>query len=46
MTKAFAQGYSLALSYDDTNAKRAVYTNAHGHYLGRATGVLTLSKTF
>lgn len=46
VTKAFANGYSVALGYYDTNAKRSNYTNADGHYVGRATGILTLSKAF
>ncbi len=46
VTKAFANGYSVALGYYDTNAARSSYTNAAGHYLGHATGILTLSKSF
>ncbi len=46
VTKAFAKGYSLALGYYDTNAARSSYTNTAGHYLGRATGIITLSKAF
>ncbi|TAN06560.1 MAG: hypothetical protein EPN36_04005 [Rhodanobacteraceae bacterium] len=46
VTRAFADGYSVALGYYDTNAKRNAYTNAYGHFLGRATGLLTLSKVF
>jgi len=46
VTRAFAHGYSVSLGYYDTNASRSVYTNAYGHYLGRATGVLSLSKSF
>lgn len=46
VTKAFAKGYSVALGYYDTNAARSSYTNAAGHYLGRATGIVTLSKSF
>ena len=46
VTKAFSQGYSVALGYYDTNANSDVYTNAYGHSVGRATGVLTLSKAF
>ncbi len=46
VTRAFANGYSIALGYYDTNAARGGYTNADGHYLGRATGILTLSKAF
>ncbi|MEO8777584.1 MAG: TorF family putative porin [Rhodanobacter sp.] len=46
VTKAFSHGYSVALGYYDTNANSKVYTNAYGHFVGRATGVLTLSKAF
>src|SRR6185437_2908745 len=46
VTRAFSHGYSVALGYYDTNAKRTAYTNAYGHFVGRATGVLTLSKAF
>jgi uncharacterized protein (TIGR02001 family) len=46
VTKAFDHGYSVSLGYYDTNASRSVYTNADGHFIGRATGILTLSKAF
>lgn len=46
VTKAFDHGYSVSLGYYDTNASRSVYTNADGHFVGRATGILTLSKAF
>jgi uncharacterized protein (TIGR02001 family) len=46
VTKAFDHGYSVSLGYYDTNASRSVYTNAYGHYVGRATGVLSLGKSF
>ncbi|HWU77772.1 MAG TPA: TorF family putative porin [Rhodanobacter sp.] len=46
VTKAFSHGYSVALGYYDTNADSHVYTNAYGHFVGRATGVLTLGKSF
>lgn len=46
VTRAFAHGYSVSLGYYDTNASRSVYTNAYGHYLGRATGILSLGKSF
>lgn len=37
---------SISLGYYDTSAKRGAYTNAYGHYLGRATGVLSISTSF
>lgn len=46
LTRNFDQGWSLALAYADTNAERAVYTNAHANFLGRSTGTLTLTKAF
>ena len=46
LTRNFAQGWSLALAYADTDAQRAVYTNTYGNFLGRSTGTLTLTKAF
>ncbi|MEP6898671.1 MAG: TorF family putative porin [Rhodanobacter sp.] len=46
VTKAFANGYTVALGYYDTNAARGGYTNSYDHYVGRATGVLSLAKSF
>ncbi|MGE8590227.1 MAG: TorF family putative porin, partial [Alcaligenes sp.] len=42
----FGQGLSVSLAYLDTNADRAVYTNTRGRDMGRATGLLSLTKTF
>lgn len=46
LTKDFGQGLAVSVAYIDTNADRAVYTNSRGRYLGRATGLLSLTKTF
>ncbi|MDF3940168.1 TorF family putative porin [Achromobacter denitrificans] len=46
VTKDFGQGLSVSLAYLDTNADRAVYTNTRGRDMGRATGLLSLTKTF
>lgn len=46
VTKSFANGVSVALGYYDTNADERVYTNPDGEDLGRATGVLAISKAF
>ena len=46
VTRAFANGYAVSLGYYGTDAARSGYTNAYGHYLGRATGILSLSKAF
>jgi len=46
LTKDLGNGFSAAVSYIDTNAKRGVYTNTSGRYMGKATVVATLTKTF
>lgn len=46
LTKDFGQGLAISIAYIDTNADRAVYTNSRGRYMGRATGLLSLTKTF
>lgn len=46
IAKNFKNGYWISLGYFDTDAKRYAYTNADGHYLGRATAILSLGKTF
>ncbi|CUJ52726.1 TorF family putative porin [Achromobacter xylosoxidans] len=46
LTKDFGQGLAISVAYIDTNADRAVYTNSRGRYMGRATGLLSLTKTF
>lgn len=46
LTKDFGQGLTISLAYLDTNADRAVYTNSRGRYMGRATGLLSLTRTF
>jgi len=46
VTKNFANGIAVALGYYDTNADESVYTNPDGENLGRATGVLSITKAF
>lgn len=46
LTKDFGQGLTISLAYLDTNADRAVYTNSRGRYMGRATGLLSVTRTF
>ncbi|MGE8686693.1 MAG: TorF family putative porin [Achromobacter sp.] len=46
LTKDVGQNLSVSLAYLDTNADRAVYTNSRGRDMGRATGLLSLTKTF
>ncbi len=38
--------FSLSLTYVDTNAEKTLYTNVFNHYVGKATGILTLSRDF
>jgi len=46
VTRTFATGWSIVLAWLDTNADRSFYTNPHGTYQGRATGLLTIAKAF
>ncbi|MEO8670824.1 MAG: TorF family putative porin [Tahibacter sp.] len=46
VTKTFSSNWSLALAYLDTSADRSVYTNPQSSYLGRATGVVTVTRSF
>lgn len=46
LTKDFGRGLAISIAYIDTDADRAVYTNSRGRYMGRATGLLSLTKTF
>ncbi|SHI24053.1 TorF family putative porin [Pollutimonas bauzanensis] len=46
VSKDWGQGFTTSLAYIDTNAKRSVYTNTKDKYTGRATALLTLSKSF
>lgn len=46
VTKNFANGVSVALGYYDTNADELAYTNGYDEFLGRSTGVLSVSKIF
>ncbi|MEP6881554.1 MAG: TorF family putative porin [Dokdonella sp.] len=46
VSRELGNGFSLALAYVDTNAEKDLYTNAFNHYVGKATGILTLSKDF
>ena len=45
-TKAFANGFSLAVAYTDTNADDALYTNPFGTEIADGTVALTLTKAF
>jgi uncharacterized protein (TIGR02001 family) len=46
LTKDLGNGFSVALAYIDTNASKSVYTNTSGRYMGKATALATLTKTF
>lgn len=46
VSRDFGQGLSVSLAYLDTNADRAVYTNTRGRDMGRATALLSVTKTF
>jgi uncharacterized protein (TIGR02001 family) len=47
ITKNFDKGFSVAVAYYDTNADKFVYTNPNtNHFIGRSTGVVTVSKAF
>lgn len=46
VTKAWKNGYSIAVAYAGTDARKSYYTNAFGTRISGATGVLTLSKSF
>ncbi|GAB3345087.1 TorF family putative porin [Lysobacter tyrosinilyticus] len=46
VTRTFANGFSAALAYADTDADEATYTNAYGHFLAEDSVVLTLTKAF
>lgn len=46
LTRSFANGIAVALGYYDTDADEAAYTNGYDEYLGRRTGVLSVSKVF
>jgi uncharacterized protein (TIGR02001 family) len=46
VTKAFANGFSAAVAYSDTDADETFYTNPHGNFIAEDTVTLTLTKTF
>lgn len=46
IARGLGNGFGLALAYVDTNAEEDFYTNAFDHYVGKATGILTLTKKF
>ncbi len=46
VTRDLGNGFSAALAYVDSNAEKALYTNAFDKYVGKSTAILTLSKDF
>ena len=46
VTKDFGSGWTASLAYIDTNASRAFYTNTRNSYMGKATALLSVIKTF
>lgn len=46
VTKAFANGFSAAVAYSDTDADEPFYTNAYGNFLGEDTVLLSVTRTF
>ena len=46
VTKDFGSGWTASLAYIDTNASRAFYTNTRNSYMGKATALLSVTKTF
>lgn len=46
VTKSFDNGFSVAAAYSDTDAEKALYTNAHGNFLADSAFTLTVSKAF
>ncbi len=46
VTKDFGSGWTASLADIDTNASRLAYTNPRGNYMGRATALLAVTKTF
>lgn len=46
VTRSLPHGWSLALEWHDTDARRVAYTNPKGRYLGRATAVLSVARSF
>lgn len=46
VTKGFANGFSAALAYSDTDADETFYSNAYGNFLGEDTVLFTVTRTF
>jgi uncharacterized protein (TIGR02001 family) len=46
VTKDLGKGLSVSVAYIDTNADKTVYTNSRGAFMGRATALASISKTF
>ena len=46
VSRDLGQGWSLALAWHATNARRALYSNTRGDYLGRAAALASVTRTF
>ena len=46
VTKALANGFSVAFAYTDTNADDVLYTNPYGSEIADGTAALTFTKAF
>jgi uncharacterized protein (TIGR02001 family) len=46
VSKDWGKGFTTSLAYIDTNADRNFYSNSQGKYIGRATALLTVKKSF
>lgn len=46
VSRDLGRGWSLALDWHATNARRALYRNAQGDYLGRSTVLASVAKAF
>ena len=46
LSKDWGHGFTTSLAYIDTNADKAVYSNSSGRYTGRATALLSMTKSF
>ncbi len=46
VSKDWGRGFTTSLAYIDTNADRSFYSNTSGRYTGRATALLSATKSF
>lgn len=46
VTRSFDNGFSVAAAYNDTDAEKALYTNAHNNFLADSAFTVTVTKAF